>query len=105
MGIYGFRFVYHGDWADPEIVWHGHAMNKCEVEDPMWEIYHEDCKENGNEPNEDGFVRFCKDNVETMREYAQMAIDCGKAYRVKRIRWSQLLFSSNAPELIAVPAR
>ena len=105
MGIYGFRFVYHGDWADPEIVWHGYAMNICEIEDPMWALFCEVCDETGIEQSDENFMAFCKKEVWRMREYAQMAIDCGHAYRVKRLRWTSLLFSRDSPALVAVPAK
>ena len=35
MGIRGFRFVYRGDWNDPEVVWHGHVMNAHALGDEM----------------------------------------------------------------------
>lgn len=105
MGIYGFRFVSHGEWSDPEIIWHGYAMNMHEVEDPMWALFCEVCDETGLEQSEENFMAFCKKEVWRMREYAQMAIDCGQAYKVKRVSFKTLLFSKNAPTLIAVPAK
>lgn len=104
MGIRGFYFVWHGAWSDPEIVWHNYAMNMHEVEDPMWEYYAERCKEDNTETTDEGFVQFCKDEVDMMREYAQMAIDCGNAYRVGRVTYDVLLFSHETPRVIAVPA-
>lgn len=105
MGIYGFRFIYHGDWADPEIVWHGYAMSTWYVEEPMWECYCEMCNEQGLEQTDEGFVAYCKKNVEQLRDYAQAAIENGNAYRVKRLRWESHLFSSDAPRIVPVPAR
>ena len=52
---------------------------------PMWENFSDACKEEGIEENEDNFEIFCKENVHRMREYAQMTIDNGSAYRVKRV--------------------
>ncbi len=92
MGIRGFRFVWHGEWSDPEIVWHGYAMNIHDVEDAMWDLYREQCKEEGTEETDEDFVRFCKANVESMREYAQWCIDCGDAYRIRRVRFESRLF-------------
>jgi hypothetical protein len=105
MDIYGFRFVYHGDWADPEIVWHGYAMSTWYVEEPMWECYCEECNEQGIEQTDEGFSAYCKKNVEQLRDYAQAAIDNGNAYRVKRMRWETRVFSSGKPGLYPVPAR
>ena len=89
MGIRGFRFVDHGAWADPEIVWHGYAMNVHYVEDAMWEMYCEQCRDEGLGKTDDGFVRFCKVEVEKMRELAQMTIDYGNAERIKRVRFGK----------------
>ena len=105
MGIRGFRFVWHGNWADPEIVWHNYAMNINYIEMPMWEFFRDTCEERGIEANEDNFEIFCKENVHLMREYAQMAIDKGEAYRLKRVRFSTLFCSQNAPEIIALPSK
>ena len=105
MGIRGFRFVWHGEWSDPEIVWHNYAMNINDIEMPMWDNFVEACQEEGIEENEDNFEIFCKENVHRMREYAQMTIDNGSAYRVKRVRFSNLFCSPNAAELITLPAK
>lgn len=104
MGIRGFRFVYHGDWADSEIVWHGHVFNKNDLEDPMWEVYDEQCREEGVKCTDDGFVQFCKDEVERLREYAQDLIDFGQAKRwTGGLRYHLDCFSRNAPILRAYP--
>lgn len=84
MGIRGFYFVWHGEWSDAEIVWHGYAMNIHAVEDPMWADYCEHCNENGLEQTEDGFVDFCKKETWRMRDYAHNAIDCGYATRIRK---------------------
>lgn len=105
MGIRGFYFVYHGDWSDPEVVWHGHVMNAHALEDAMWELYEERCKEEGVSATDDGFVQFCKDEVECLREYAQDLIDCGQATKwTGGLRYSLDVFSRNAPVMRAYPA-
>lgn len=103
MGIYGFRFVYHGDWADPEIVWHGHSMNIHEIEDPMWGDFCEKCDELGIERSEENFVEFCKKERWRMREYAQNAIHYGIAKRVRGVRFEMSLFSHDSPTLRTYP--
>ena len=105
MGLRGFYFVYHNDWSDPEIVWHGYVMNPYSLEDPMWEFYAERCKEEGTKTTDEGFVQFCKDEIDQLREYAQMEIDCGNARKWNRaLRWKLDVFSSDSPRLRAVPA-
>lgn len=105
MGIYGFRFVSHGEWSDPEIIWHGYAMNMHEVEDPMWADFCDAADENGWEQSDENFERFCKKEVWRMREYAQLAIDCGNAKRVKEVSWGLRLFSPPGPQLVALPVK
>ena len=104
MGIRGFHFVYHGDWTDPELVWHGHAMNIHSVEDPLWELYAERCRETATKTSEEGFVRFCKDNAELAREFAQDVISCGCAERVRGLRTETSLFSHDSPCVRVCPA-
>lgn len=84
MGIRGFRLVWHGEWSDPEVIWHNYAMNINYIEQPMWKNFEEACKEDGIEENEDNFEIFCKENVHRMREYAQMTIKEGLAERIRR---------------------
>jgi hypothetical protein len=104
MGIFGFHFVYHGDWADPEIIWHGHSMNMYAVETPMWELYTDRCRETNAETTEEGFVTFCRTERHRLREYAQGAIDAGLAKRVRGIRFGYSLFSHDAPCMRVYPA-
>lgn len=35
LDIKGVKFIYHGDWADPEIMYKGHLFNYYDVEDPL----------------------------------------------------------------------
>lgn len=41
-GIYGIRFIWHGAWSDPEIIWHGKSFNYYDLETPLYEIYSEE---------------------------------------------------------------
>ena len=41
-GIYGIRYIWHGSWADPEIIWHNKSFNYYDLETPLYEIYKED---------------------------------------------------------------
>ena len=104
MGIHGFRFVHHGDWADPEIIWHGHAMNIHAVEDPMWEIYAERCRETGAEATEERFVRFCRSERHLLSEYARQTINSGCATRVQGTRLTYSPFSHGTPCIRVQPA-
>ena len=70
-GIYGIRFISHGAWSDPELVWHGKSFNYYDLETPLWETYRDECQENGLEPDENIFEIWVKKNAALAREYLQ----------------------------------
>ena len=41
-GIYGIRLIWHGDWSDPELIWHKKSFNYYDLENYLWEVYNED---------------------------------------------------------------
>ncbi len=106
MGIRGFYFVWHGEWADSEIVWHGYAMNIHEIEDPMWSEFCEMCKESDIEQTDENFISFCRKEVWRMREYAQNVISCGGARKIKRGVFKHTIdpFASGGIEVRTYPA-
>lgn len=59
-GIYGIRYVSHGCWSDPELVWHGKSFNYYDVETYFWWSYNEECEETGTQPDEDKFADWMK---------------------------------------------
>lgn len=56
LGIPNTIFVYHGDWANPEIIYKGKSLNYYSVEDYFWEIY----KEQTGKSDENGFLVWMK---------------------------------------------
>lgn len=70
-GIYGIKFIYHGEWCDPELIWHGKSFNYYDIEAPLWECYREECTENGITPTDDAFAAWVKNNAYMVREYLQ----------------------------------
>ena len=74
-GIYGIEFVWHGAWADPELRWHGKSFNYYDVENPLWDIYNEECEEENKEPNEKEFAVWVKENAYMAREFLQNLMD------------------------------
>lgn len=75
-GIYGIRYIHHGEWADPELVWHGKSFNYYDVETPLWEDYKWECGEYSIESNEEDFAMWVKKNAYKAREYLQNLMDC-----------------------------
>ena len=41
-GIRGAKFIYHGDWADPEIVYKGVSLNYYDVDEAAYDVYKEE---------------------------------------------------------------
>lgn len=67
-GIYGIRYIWHGSWADPEIIWHNKSFNYYDLETPLYEIYKEDA------PALD-FEIWVKKNAYIAREILQNLLD------------------------------
>lgn len=55
FGLKDARFIWHGEWADPEIEYKEKIYNYYDIEDYLWSLYEEDCEENGCVPNADDF--------------------------------------------------
>lgn len=74
-GIYGIHFVWRGSQSDPELIWHGKSFNYYNVEDPLWELFREDCRENGQPVDENAFPQWAKKNAYLAREILQNLLD------------------------------
>ena len=55
-GVPGTRFIWHGEWADPEIEYKGHLINANEVEDYFYEVYKEEMEEYGYDMSFDDWM-------------------------------------------------
>ena len=74
-GIYGIEYVWHGAWADPELIWHKKSFNYYDVETPLWETYAEECRGTDAEPDSNNFPAWVKKNAYLAREYLQNLMD------------------------------
>jgi hypothetical protein len=63
-GIYGIHVVGHGEWADPEIIWHGKSFNYYDVVDALSEDY----EETTETPTMFDFEIWAKKNASLVRE-------------------------------------
>jgi hypothetical protein len=52
MGVEGARYISHGEWADPEIVYNGDSFDYYDFEDVALADYREECP---NDKNGDGY--------------------------------------------------
>ena len=57
-GVQGTQFIYHGEWADPEIYCDDQLFNATQLEDYAWSVYNDDCKEFKVTPNEDDYDKL-----------------------------------------------
>jgi len=76
LGIKGVKFIYHGDWADPEIMYKGYLFNYYDVEDPLWEDFQD--RTNG-QGTADEFEQWLKDNPYYVTDWLEELIalkDC-----------------------------
>jgi hypothetical protein len=71
-GIYGIQFIWHGEWADPELVWHGKSFNYYEIDDPLYADWSEDVRNGETTLYFDAWV---KKHAHLVREYLQNLLD------------------------------
>ena len=57
LGIKGIQFVWHGEWADPEVIIKRKVFNYWDIEEIMWEIVEDDYNVKFND-NVDKFHKF-----------------------------------------------
>lgn len=76
-GIYGIKYIYHGEWADPELVWHQRSFNYYDLENTLWSIYQEDLQAGEQVPDFDLWV---KKNAYLAREILQNLLESSCFY-------------------------
>lgn len=54
-------FIWHGEWADPEIWYKNHEINANYVEEYMWNTYEEECDEEEKTPTQKGYEEWLLD--------------------------------------------
>ena len=74
-GIEGIGFIWHGEWADPEIEYKGKRINSYIVEDTMWERFREECEELGINPNTFYFDTYMGEHAEDVYELIELAME------------------------------
>lgn len=74
-GIYGIEYIPHGEWADPELIWHKKSFNYYDVENTLYSYYKEECAENGETVNDDVFEKWVKRNAYLAREILQILLE------------------------------
>lgn len=77
-GIKPIRFIWRGEWADPDICYNRMVVNSHIVEDSMYERYCEDCREGNLEITDDGFAEFMRNNKDEIVELIYLAHNADK---------------------------
>ena len=75
-GIYGIEMIWHGEWADPELIWHKRSFNYFDVEDTLYSYYREECNDLNRPTNDNDFAVWVKKNAYLAREILQNLLDC-----------------------------
>lgn len=68
-GVEGITSLYHGDWADPEVEYHGIHADYYDLEDYLWDVYSSRCEEDGKPTSDDEFSAWVKDNADMAYEW------------------------------------
>ena len=74
-GIEDIGFIWHGEWADPEIEYKGHIINSHIIEDTMWERFKEECEELGISANAFYFDTYMGEQAEDVYELLELIIE------------------------------
>jgi hypothetical protein len=69
-GIKDIGFVYHNEWADPELEYKGKRFNVHDVENVMWGYFVQE----ENSKDQDAFAVYMKNNADEVRELCEEAI-------------------------------
>ncbi len=59
-GVEGVEYVFNGEWADPEIVYGGYAINEPTATDGLWGMYRDET----GQDSQDGFSAWLRENRE-----------------------------------------
>lgn len=77
-GIPEIKFVWHGEWSDPELIYKNHSFNYYDLENPLWEDYRVECAACGVNADDvvHAFPEWVKENKYTAFEYLDNLLEC-----------------------------
>ena len=77
-GVPDVYFIYHGEWADPEVMYKGKYFNlPVDVETPLWSEYEECCEEFGKKTTDEGFAEWVGNNPVNVYDVLNNLIESG----------------------------
>ncbi len=74
-GICGIEFIWHGEWSDPELIWHKKSFNYYDLENTLWSYFKEECGDLNIPIIEDNFDKWVKKNAYLAREILQNLLE------------------------------
>lgn len=77
-GLEGSKFIWHGEWGDPEIEYDGVLFNGSDADDMLWEYYKEYIQDNGLTHNDIDFDEWIEQNPEELRSVATILADANR---------------------------
>lgn len=54
-GVRGSKFIWHGEWSDPEVIYKRKRIDNYDLEEGCWDQYKRDCKKRGEEATPEGY--------------------------------------------------
>lgn len=54
-GVEGTKFIYHGEWSDPEVLYNDEKLNYNDLENNLWAEYEYECEEMDKKPSEEEY--------------------------------------------------
>lgn len=82
FGIKDAKFIYHGDWNDPEVEYKGVLLNYWDIESGLLEIYRD---EHPEDKNDKGFDKWMADHPEEIRSELELFYDAEMEYRANNL--------------------
>lgn len=83
-GIRGITVIWHGSWADLELIWHNQSINYYDVETELYAIYTEECRERGIKPDDGHFAAWVKKHAGLCRDILQRLV-CNRCFYGKAV--------------------
>ena len=65
-GVPGVKFIWHGEWSDPEVEYEGEVYNYYDLEDALYAEYNEICAEEGTSCTDKGFENWVHENPDVV---------------------------------------
>lgn len=77
-GVPDVYFIYHNEWADPEVMYKDKYFNlPVDVEELLWSYYEEYCEENGFDVIEEDFGKYVETHPDDVYDVLDNLIEAG----------------------------